>query len=178
MTYSRKGGTKRGIGGDSHAAIHIPPKKGSEDTSMLSGHPFTSIPRNFNRLSKRSLGTSAKVDSADQENSMFDDIRPDMIKEYPYFEMGSIEDWIQDEGGQLIRLHYRDCDCNIRESLPFQQVAKLADAPEALAGLSIGSGLLMGVTFLCLNKSMGLSDPSPAMNWARASLPTRNKKKC
>jgi hypothetical protein len=74
--------------------------------------------------------------------------------------------------------------CTKRTANPMKSMAKahsdiygvytgtiFLNCPKVLAGMGMGSGFLLSASFLWLDKSMGLSTPSPAMNWVRTSYP-------
>jgi hypothetical protein len=65
------------------------------------------------------------------------------------------------------------CNCDNRKYSHFQ---RLTTSPTALAGLGMNSGLLVGASFLWLNKRLELNHTSPIMGWVKTSHFPRNKK--
>jgi len=88
-------------------------------------------------------------------------------------------DWklVEEHGELFLILDDETCDCDNRKYSHFQHLTRVMTSPKALAGLGMGSGLLMGESFLWLNKRMELSHTSPIMAWVRTSHPPSKQKR-
>jgi hypothetical protein len=88
-----------------------------------------------------------------------------------------LEGWklVEENGGLFLILDDETCDCDNRKYSHFQRLTRVTTSPKALAGLGMSSGLLMGASFLWLNKRMQLNHTSPIMGWVKTSHFPRNK---
>jgi hypothetical protein len=82
-----------------------------------------------------------------------------------------LEGWklVGEHGELFLILGDETCDCDNRKYSHFQPLTRIMTSPKALAGLGMGSGLLMGASFLWLNKRMELNHTSPIIGWVRTS---------
>ena len=76
---------------------------------------------------------------------------------------------VEEYGELFLILDDETCDCSTTGSARFQSLTRVMASPKALAGLGMGSSLLMGASFLWLNKRMELNHPSPTMGWVKTS---------
>jgi hypothetical protein len=76
---------------------------------------------------------------------------------------------VEEHGELFLILDSKTCDCDSTRNAHFQRLTRVVASPKVLAGLGVGSGLLMGASFLWLNKKMELNHTSPIMGWVRTS---------
>jgi hypothetical protein len=82
---------------------------------------------------------------------------------------------VEEHGELFLILEDETCDCDKRKYSHFQRLTRVMTSPKALAGSGMVSGLLMGASFLWLNKRMELNHTSPIMGWVRTSHLLRNQ---
>jgi hypothetical protein len=139
LTYKGQNTTKGGVKSEDHAIVYLGAKKVVNGVSQISGSNMCS---GIINVKYDNVGRFRTRNEQDLKGSS-----------------RGLEKLIcEDCGGYKFT-----CENDTgTESRGFSGISR-----KALALLNVGSGLAMSASFLWLNASMGLENPSPAINWVR-----------
>jgi hypothetical protein len=141
-------------------------ESGSTSNFLAIGVPMMAHGQRLNCPLINKLGSSLYEDNTVRTSGQLSDqdIAHDVAIE-------ALEGWklVEEHGELFLILDDETRDCDNRKYSHFQRLTRVMTLPKALAGLGMSSGLLMGASFLWLNKRMELSHTSPIMGWVRTS---------